>query len=75
MFRMITYWWPRMKFSRHVVSRAIVLFCLKKKKKKKNLFFFFFLKFISEIYLKKKKKKKKGSHGLIGSMRIQKAWC
>lgn len=33
MFRMITYWWPRMKFSRHVVSRAIVLFCLKKKKK------------------------------------------
>ena len=36
MFRMITYWWPRMKFSRHVVSRAIVLFCLKKKKKKKK---------------------------------------
>lgn len=35
MFRMITYWWPRMKFSRHVVSRAIVFFCLKKKKKKK----------------------------------------
>ena len=37
MFRMITYWWPRMKFSRHVVSRAIVLFCLKKKKKKARM--------------------------------------
>ena len=37
MFRMITYWWPRMKFSRHVVSRVIVLFCLKKKKKKARM--------------------------------------
>ena len=27
------------------------------------------------VLSQKKKKKKKGSHGLIGSMRIQKAWC
>ena len=29
----------------------------------------------SYCFLLSQKKKKKGSHGLIGSMRIQKAWC